>query len=325
MVSSVRTDPSGEHEENRVEGPLRSSAAWLGPTSYWQPEHLVESAWHEHAPFASWLVDTARPRILAELGTHNGFSFFVFCEAAKRLGLATQCFALDTWQGDEHAGFYGAEVFDSVTTRAETDYAGSAHLLRGYFSESVSSFADGSIDILHIDGRHRYEDAREDFATYLPKLSDRALVLFHDTMEREHGFEVWRLWAELADQYPDSSFEFRHGHGLGVLGVGNRLPAALSDFFASTAAHGAEIREAYSLLGSKVARSYEDGKLTAANNELERLLTESVNRAQILEESIQSSIDRFDDLSLRQQELLASTSWQVTAPLRWVKTRISRR
>lgn len=33
--------------------------------------------------------------------------------------------------------------------------------------------------MLHVDGRQRYEDVKEDFETYLPKVSDRSAVLFH--------------------------------------------------------------------------------------------------------------------------------------------------
>lgn len=325
MVSSSCTDRSGEPDRSSLDTPCRDSFAWLSAASYWQPEHLVPSAWHEHGAFASWLVDALRPVIVAELGTHNGFSFFTFCEAAKRLGIPTQCFALDTWEGDEHAGFYGSEVFDAVSQVAQADYANSAHLLRGYFSDLVTSFADGSIDILHIDGRHRYKDARDDFETYLPKLSERGVVLLHDTMEKEQGFGVWRLWAELANQFPDTSFQFHHGHGLGVLGVGSNLPAAITDFFASAPSHGDEIRETYSRLGSRISKDFEDGKLRGANEELERRLRESLRMTAILEDSVHSATERFDELALRQQELLASTSWQATKPLRWVKARISGR
>lgn len=40
---------------------------------------------------------------------------------------------------------------------------------------------------------------------------------------------------------------------------------------------------------------------------------------------MQKGIARYDELSHRQQDLLSSTSWRVTAPLRWVKIRISQR
>jgi len=80
---------------------------FVSAASFWIPETMVESAWHQHAPFAFWLVGALRPRLFVELGAHNGFSYLSLCQAAERLGLDAKGYAIDTWQGDEHAGFYG--------------------------------------------------------------------------------------------------------------------------------------------------------------------------------------------------------------------------
>ena len=70
--------------------------------------------WLGHSPFAAWLVGTIAPSIFVELGTHSGNSYFSFCQAVAEQGLATHCFAVDTWQGDAHAGEYGDEVYDDL-------------------------------------------------------------------------------------------------------------------------------------------------------------------------------------------------------------------
>ena len=68
------------------------------------------SAWHEHIPFAMFLVGLHKPAIIVELGTQYGDSYCAFCQAVKENNLNTCCYAFDTWEGDAHAGYYGEEV-----------------------------------------------------------------------------------------------------------------------------------------------------------------------------------------------------------------------
>jgi hypothetical protein len=195
---------------------------------FWRAERVgASSAWWSHVPFAHWLVVATAPRVLVELGTHTGVSYAAFCEAVRLGGLATQCHAVDTWRGDLHTGEYGDEVFEGFRGFHDARYGRFSTLLRCSFDQALDKFADRSIDLLHIDGFHTYDAVRHDFESWLPKLSDKAVVLLHDTNERRDDFGVWRLWGELCCQYP--SFEFLHGHGLGVLAVGNRPSAAIVD------------------------------------------------------------------------------------------------
>ena len=182
---------------------------------FWTPAHFGPApAWFEHGPFAFWLIDTLRPKNFVELGTHAGFSYFSFCQAVAQLKSKTKCCAVDTWAGDAHAGFYGEEIYTSVAENNQ-QYQRFSRLLRATFDDAVALFPDKSIDLLHIDGRHFYDDVKHDYESWLPKLTDDAIVLFHDTNVRQRDFGVWKLFRALKRRH--TAFEFLHGHGLGVL------------------------------------------------------------------------------------------------------------
>ena len=136
----------------------------------------------------------------------------------------------------------------------------------GTFQAALPHFADGSIDLLHIDGFHTYDAVREDFETWRPKLSDRAVVLFHDTNERRGDFGVWRLWAELRGQYP--GFEFLHSHGLGVLAVGGDAPSAVMDL-CGEASGQAVLRQRFARLGERWMDHFEQVQAVRAQQRAE--------------------------------------------------------
>jgi hypothetical protein len=220
------------------------------------PARVVESAWLEHGPFAHWIIDAVRPRLTVELGSYSGYSFCCFCEQLDRSGIVGRAIAIDTWQGDEHAGAYGDAVFQDLRAYVAGHYGARAELKRMYFAEALPSVGDGTVDLLHVDGRHFYDDVVEDFTSWIPKLSDRAVVLFHDTQVRERGFGVHKYWAELEAKYP--SFEFRHGHGLGVLGFGRNTPEAAKALFALArdSADAEATRAAFAASGGRISADW---------------------------------------------------------------------
>ena len=240
----------------RTQSQWSNRAAYVSPMSCWNPNYFeLPSAWIGHAPFAFWLMGAHQPRTVVELGTHGGYSYFVFCQAALALGLDTKCYAVDTWKGDEHAGFYGEEIFEHVQNYNHRHYSAFSHLLRSTFDEALHLFNDGSIDLLHIDGRHLYEDVKHDFESWRPKLSERSIVLLHDTNVRDKDFGVFRLWDEIWAEF--STFEYFHSYGLGVVGFGSSLPHNVQRFFVTTknSRVAAQARQVYSYLGSQLTRN----------------------------------------------------------------------
>lgn len=78
-----------------------------------------------------------------------------------------------------------------------------------------TSFEDKSIDLLHIDGLQTYDAVKQDFTTWLPKMTNDGVVLFHDTNERRDDFGMYKFWDEVSKDH--QTINFLHRHGLGVL------------------------------------------------------------------------------------------------------------
>jgi len=172
--------------------------------------------WSAHLPFANDLIGALQPRMIVELGTHWGESYFGFCQSVAEHGLSCLCYAVDHWLGEEHAGRYGEEVYEDVRQYNETYHKAFSYLLRTSFDDAVLQFHDDTIDLLHIDGLHTYEAASHDFRTWLPKVKPGGIVLLHDIAVRHANFGIWRLWDEIKAEFPET-FEFHHSWGLGVL------------------------------------------------------------------------------------------------------------
>jgi len=223
------------------------------PESFDAPDWLSHnSAWIYHLPMVPVFLRLLRPRTFVELGTFRGDSYMGFCQAAKKIALDTRCTAVDTWQGDAHAGHYGPQVLADLKAHHDPRYAAFSTLLQTDFDSAVTTFPDGSIDLLHIDGLHTYAAVKHDYGTWLPKLSDRAVVLFHDTAIFDRGFGVHQLWDEISrGPAGNPHFNVPYGCGLGILAVGPRVPAEFLDFLAHLNTHRDTALAQFSALGHR--------------------------------------------------------------------------
>lgn len=285
-----------------------------------------ESAWQEHIPFAGALVELLKPRVYVELGVHTGASYLAFCQAIASLGVACSCYGVDTFEGDEHSHKYGREIEARLRERHDLRFGGFSRLITSTFDEAVGYISDGSVDLLHIDGMHTYEAVSHDFATWSPKLSTRAVVLFHDINVHERGFGVWRFWEEQRARFPH--FAFQHGHGLGVLAVGPEYPRELDQILRLDPERAERVRDLFFLLGHRITLQVQQGMIR-------QLLDEQFHRANRAELELAARVAesaalrrQIDELNDKVQRINDSVSFRLglgaTAPLRWVSEKLTK-
>jgi hypothetical protein len=220
----------------------------LSPISFWLPEYdpidRINTEWKEHIPFAFWLCDALRPRRFVELGAYSGTSYFAFCQAIKGLGLETQAWGIDHWLGDKFITYDNGDTLYKELTEYNRKYEFST-LVRSSFQDALQRFDDCSIDLLHVDGSHHYEQVKVDTLSWLPKLTDDCIILFHDTRLGSPA-GVGMFFEQLSQGR--RSFEFFHSSGLGILAL-RLVPDRMQILFDANRAVADRIRHIYWTLG----------------------------------------------------------------------------
>ena len=187
----------------------------------YNPELLIHSPWVGHRNFAYDYVCFERPSVIVELGSYYGCSAFAFLQAIKDHVPETSFYAVDTWQGDDFTkNDYTEDIYHAYKQINDRCFSGlRSHMVRKTFDEACAEFADKSIDLLHIDGSHKYEDVRNDYLRWRRKVADDGVIFFHDVGEdllfgEPMGSHIF--WNELKAEHPFTA-EFAFSNGLGIL------------------------------------------------------------------------------------------------------------
>jgi O-antigen biosynthesis protein len=284
---------------------------------------LESSAWSGHYFFAYDLVANTKPNVIVELGTHKGNSLFSFAQAIKDFNLGTELHGIDTWEGDEHAGFYGEEVYKAFL-EIKNKYYKEVDIIphKMFFDDAVDKFEDNSIDILHIDGLHTYDAVKHDFENWLPKVRKKTgIILFHDVCEKSDDFGVYKLWEDLKKKYKTITFD--HYHGLGVLFLNKNpfgktypSPELLTKYYKKIS----EVQDLNKTLNDKdihinnLEREILDHlkitkELTKQNQELTKQNQELTNQNQDLNSAL-------TEKNKELEKIYTSKSWKLTQPIR---------
>jgi predicted O-methyltransferase YrrM len=122
---------------------------------------------------------------IVEIGSFQGRSTIVLAMAAPE---GARLIAIDPHAGNDR----GPNEFEGYAEAASADHAGfNANLAAGgvadrvthlrMFSDAALTAVAGEIDVLYIDGAHRYAPARADIRDWGARLADGGTLLIHDS------------------------------------------------------------------------------------------------------------------------------------------------
>ena len=280
---------------------------------FWRPSYLRQSDWLEHIPFAFWLVEALKPSCIVELGAKECASYFAMCQAVNRLHIDACCFAISPWNSLVSTSGSTEDIYDLVKDHNDSHYSSFSSLVRSTSEEALEHFSDQSIDLIHFDGLSGCEEAKLLIDSWKPKLSDGGLILIHDTNVRKKGMQVHRLFKDLSESYP--SFEFRHGQGLGVLGVGVNQTEMIQVLFEDSKNRGRTqvVQDVFSRLGRACADSYTTRSQVQNAMKLEEEARELKRDLETAEKGSLESRRELDQKYIELEELQQRVSQQVEA------------
>jgi predicted O-methyltransferase YrrM len=164
------------------------------------------------------------PERILEIGTARGGTLFLLSRVARVRAVLV---SVDLPEG----AFGGTYRRESILLLKAIPLAGQTlQLIRGNSHDSPTfhavreAFGGNRLDLLLIDGDHRYEGVRNDFAMYGPLVRPGGLIAIHDIVPgaREHVGGVPRFWQEVKNAHRSSEFVsnwHQQGFGIGVVRV----------------------------------------------------------------------------------------------------------
>ena len=112
-----------------------------------------------------------------EIGSYLGASSCYIAAGIKKSGNG-YLYCIDTWKNDGMSEERGFDTFNQFKMNT-SKYAELIMPLRDTSQEIAKSFSK-KVDFLFIDGDHTYEGVKSDVDNWIPKLNDKATVIFHD-------------------------------------------------------------------------------------------------------------------------------------------------
>ena len=130
------------------------------------------------AKLCRWANQNGAVGKCVEIGSYSGEGTVVLADHFKEV------LAVDPWENGYDPNDVAShqcpmeDVFNAFTER--TKVKGNINFSRGKSLDALEFLADGSLDLVYVDGDHRYEGALADIKGWLPKLRKGGCMTGHD-------------------------------------------------------------------------------------------------------------------------------------------------
>lgn len=186
-------------------------ASWIDRYRH-RANRIGQSALTEYLPVLFGQAARYPDAVIVEIGTDIGESTATLLAAAELTGG-------HVWSVDINPGIKFLETY------AEHDDGSWTFICGDSSAQTIARQVPGAIDVLYVDGDHRYDQVVAELRLYMPRVKGGGIALFHDTTFDPWGRpEIFRVDDALNDVLPGMGLKWENLPGKAGLGV-VRVPA----------------------------------------------------------------------------------------------------
>ncbi len=142
-----------------------------------------------------------RPKIVLEIGTGNGGTLLLLTRLSAP---DASIFSID--KGRDFRKYNRGIFYKSfLTNKQKLHYFRKGSHLQSTLRDIKKDLKDNKIDVLFIDGDHKYRGVKRDFEMYGPLVKKNGIIAFHDIVltppRRFPVGEVNKFWNEIKENY----------------------------------------------------------------------------------------------------------------------------
>jgi predicted O-methyltransferase YrrM len=193
----LQTQETSPSAQTKQKARLVFNQWFLSDKSLRAPEWIESSNRAEFAPFIFWLIDLVRPKKILDIGTKDGHSFLLFCQALDQSAIDGKCVTLRHWLG---SGLSDDRI-------VSVDGAQKAHLISRYRNyveflgcsiDSALDHNNDAVDVINIDALN-FDSFNEDSIDRLFKtVSKRGVIIVQGINLGSKNGETRRFWSAIS-------------------------------------------------------------------------------------------------------------------------------